>query len=101
MRLPAATLRVLDELGLLDAFLERPHQKMRQVSLVVGDKRVTMADLFGLPERYAFIAFMPQWEFLDFLVGAAEAQSTFTRRRRAEVIGLKWDSGDRVVGIRA
>jgi 2-polyprenyl-6-methoxyphenol hydroxylase-like FAD-dependent oxidoreductase len=95
-----STLRVLDELGLLETFLERPHQKLRRVSLVVGDERVTMADFSGLPERYAFIAFMPQWEFLDFLADAAEALPAFTLRRRHVATGLVRE-GDRVVGVRA
>ena len=95
-----ATLRVLDELGLLDAFLERPHQKMRRVSVVFGDERVTLADFSGLPERYAFIAFVPQWEFLDFLADAAEALPTFTLHRRHAATGLAW-RGDRVGGVQA
>ena len=95
-----STLRVLDELGLLDAFLERPHQKLRHVSAVFGDRRVALADFSGLPERYAFIAFMPQWDFLDFLADAARPLATFTLLRRHRASDLLQD-GERVVGVRA
>ena len=47
-----------------------------------------LGDFSGLPERYAFIAMMPQWEFLDFLVGEAKKLPAFSLRMRAEVTGL-------------
>jgi 2-polyprenyl-6-methoxyphenol hydroxylase-like FAD-dependent oxidoreductase len=94
-----STLRILDELGLLERFLERPHQKLRALSGWFGEQQVRLGDFGGLPERYAFIAMMPQWEFLDFLADEAEALPTFALRRRAEVTGLV-EQGGRVVGVR-
>ena len=61
-----STLRIMDELGLLEAFLERPHERLRALTGWFGGERVQLADFGGLPERYGFIAMMPQWEFLDF-----------------------------------
>ena len=73
-----STLRIMDELGLLDAFLQRPHQRLRAlIGGWFGDERVQLGDFSGLPERYAFIAMMPQWEFLDFLVGEARKLPAF------------------------
>src|SRR5438309_5609152 len=63
-----STLQLMHELGLLDAFLQRPHQEVRELAAVVGGERVTLADFGYLPTRCKFMAFMPQWEFLDFLV---------------------------------
>src|ERR1700753_1387742 len=57
-----STLRLLDELGLLDDFLRRPHQRLEQVGADVAGRRYRIADFRGLPRRYAFIAFMPQWD---------------------------------------
>jgi 2-polyprenyl-6-methoxyphenol hydroxylase-like FAD-dependent oxidoreductase len=94
-----STLRVMDELGLLDAFLERPHQKLEVVGGWFGKDHVQLGDFRGLPERYAFIALMPQWEFLDFLAGEARRLPTFELRMRAEVTALIEVDG-RVAGVR-
>ena len=56
-----STLEVMHELGLLDQFLKLPHQKVRELSGMIGDETVTFADLSHLPTRCHFIAFIPQW----------------------------------------
>jgi len=94
-----STLRIIDELGLLDAFLERPHRKLEVVGGWFGDEHVQLGDFRGLPARYAFIAMVPQWEFLDFIADHAKALPTFTLRMRAEATGLL-EEGGRVVGVR-
>jgi 2-polyprenyl-6-methoxyphenol hydroxylase-like FAD-dependent oxidoreductase len=95
-----STLQVIDELGLLDDFLKRPHQQAQTVSGQVGDQVVTVADFSHLPTRCRFIAFMPQWDFLDFLADHARSYPGFDLRMRAEVTDLIHE-GDRVVGVRA
>jgi 2-polyprenyl-6-methoxyphenol hydroxylase-like FAD-dependent oxidoreductase len=94
-----STLRILDELGLLDAFLERPHQRLEVIGGWFGKQHVQLGDFRGLAPRYAFIAMVPQWEFLDFLVGQARRLPAFTLRMRSEVTGLI-EEDDRVVGVR-
>src|SRR5271157_1719943 len=54
-----STLAVMQELGLLDDFLERPHQEVRQLAAVAGDVEVPIADFTHLPTRCGFIALMP------------------------------------------
>src|SRR5437868_8423205 len=61
-----STLEVMHELGLLDEFLQRPHQEARTLSGVVGDAEVPVADFTHLPTHCKFIALMPQWDFLNF-----------------------------------
>src|SRR4026209_2434996 len=61
-----STLELMHELGLLEEFLKLPHQRGREVASQIGDERVTMGDLRHVPARCKFIAFMPQWDFLDF-----------------------------------
>lgn len=95
-----STLRIMDELGLLDAFLQRPHQRLRSVNGVFGNERVQLGDFSGLPERYAFIAMMPQWEFLDFLAGEARKLPAFSLRMQAEATGLVTETDGRVAGVR-
>ena len=63
-------------------------------------ERVQLGDFSGLPERYAFIAMMPQWEFLDFLVGEAKKLPAFSLRMQAEVTGLLTTADGRVGGVR-
>ena len=53
-----STLQVLDELGLLGAFLQRPHDEVRQLKGVVGGQELVIADFSQL--RHPFIAMMPQ-----------------------------------------
>src|SRR5712671_4534966 len=72
-----STLTVMDELGLLEDFLKRPHQKIYRAQGEIGDTRVQMADFSHLPVKCPFIAFMPQWEFLNFLAEKARALPNF------------------------
>jgi 2-polyprenyl-6-methoxyphenol hydroxylase-like FAD-dependent oxidoreductase len=62
-----STLDVLHELGLLDAFLKRPHQEIRELAGEIGDATVTIADFTHLSTHCRFLALMPQWDFLDLL----------------------------------
>ena len=95
-----STLEILDELGILDEFLKVPHQEVRQLSGQIGDTSLTLADFTHMPTRAKFIAFMPQWDFLNFLAERARVYSAFALQMETEVIGLCFD-GDRVNGVRA
>ncbi|HJP85203.1 MAG TPA: FAD-dependent oxidoreductase [Gemmatimonadaceae bacterium] len=94
-----STLEILDELGILDDFLKVPHQEVRQLSGQIGDTSLTLADFTHMPTRAKFIAFMPQWDFLNFLTERARVYRAFTLQMECEVIGLCFD-GDRVTGVR-
>jgi len=56
-----STLRIFSELGLLGKLLERPHDKVRDLSAYVGGRRFKLADFRGFDRRWTFIAMMPQW----------------------------------------
>src|SRR5215475_8291453 len=60
-----STLENFYELGLLDDFLKRPHQELHHIEAQIGDELLPLADFSHLPTRCKFVAFMPQWEFLD------------------------------------
>ena len=62
-----STLQVMDELGLIDGFLKLPHQRLQRMDGMFGGEKVRIADLGRLDVKYPFIAFMPQWDFLNFL----------------------------------
>jgi 2-polyprenyl-6-methoxyphenol hydroxylase-like FAD-dependent oxidoreductase len=95
-----STLDVMAELGLLEDFLKRPHQEVTTLAGNLGDTLVTVADFTHLPTRCKFLAFMPQWDFLDFLVDEAKRYPGFDLRMQARADDLLWQN-DRVAGVRA
>lgn len=95
-----STLEVMHELGLLDAVLKLPHQKLREIGGIIGDEKVMLADFTHLPTRCGFIAFIPQWDFLEFLADHGKRYPGFHLRMRAEADGLLMD-GDTVTGVQA
>jgi 2-polyprenyl-6-methoxyphenol hydroxylase-like FAD-dependent oxidoreductase len=94
-----STLQNIHELGLLDEFLKRPHQRATKPTAYIGDTPVNIIDLTHVPTLCKFIAFMPQWEFLDFLADHAKSYPTFTLKMNAEVSDLIDDVGT-VRGVR-
>ena len=93
-----STLEVMHELGMLDDLLKLPHQEVRAFSAQAYGELVPIADFSHLPTHCKFIAFMPQWDFLDFLAAKAARYPSFHLRKRAEVVGLVEEAG-RVVGV--
>src|SRR3984957_11417504 len=88
-----STLRVMDELGLLDAFLQRPHSEMRELTARIGDSNITMVDFSHIPGRCKFLAFMPQWDFLDFLAEQGRKYPSFHLEMNAEAKNLIVENG--------
>jgi len=95
-----STLELMHELGLLEEFLKQSHQEVRQLSGVINGQAVPIADFTKLPTRCKFIAFMPQWDFLNFVSSHAKRFSTFHLHMQTEVIDLLFES-KRVTGVRA
>jgi 2-polyprenyl-6-methoxyphenol hydroxylase-like FAD-dependent oxidoreductase len=95
-----STLELMFELGLIDKFLQLPHQKVETVSAQVGAEHLQMADFRRLPTHCKFIALMPQWDFLNFLAEQGKRYKTFDLRMQAEATDLIQENG-RVVGLLA
>jgi 2-polyprenyl-6-methoxyphenol hydroxylase-like FAD-dependent oxidoreductase len=95
-----STLELMYELGLLEAFLKVPHQKIERLSAQIGAERVPMADFTHLPTHCKYVALMPQWDFLNFLAERGKRYKTFDLRVNAEATDLI-EEGGRVVGLRA
>jgi 2-polyprenyl-6-methoxyphenol hydroxylase-like FAD-dependent oxidoreductase len=95
-----STLELMHELGLLEEFLKQPHQEVRELRGVVNGQVVPIADFTRLPTRCKFIAFMPQWDFLNFLSGHAKRFPTFQLHMETEVVDLIFEN-ERVAGVRA
>ncbi len=95
-----STLELMHELGLLDEFLKQPHQEVRELRAVVNGQAAPIADFTKLPTRCKFIAFMPQWDFLNFLSSHAKRFPTFQLHMQTEVVDLLIED-NRVAGVRA
>ena len=95
-----STLELMCELGLLDEFLKQPHQEVRELRAIVNGQTVPIADFTKLPTRCKFIAFMPQWDFLNFLSMNAKEFPSFRLLMQHEVVDLIFDQ-QRVTGVRA
>ena len=94
-----STLEVMHELGLLDRFLQLPHQRTSTFTVTIGAKRVQMADLSTLPVKCPFMAMMPQWDFLNFLAKEGAKYPGFKVLMPAVAQDLLSD-GERSVGVR-
>ncbi len=95
-----STLELMHELGLLEAFLELPHQEVTVLKAWFGDTELTLADFAHLPTHCRFIALMPQWDFLDFLAREARRYPAFRLLMRTEANTVIEEAG-RIVGVRA
>src|SRR3954471_10711497 len=95
-----STLQVMDELGLIDGFLKLPHQQLQKMDGQFGGTSIRISDLSRLNAKYPFIAFMPQWDFLNFLREHGKRFASLKVMMSAEATDLVW-SGDTVVGVKA
>lgn len=95
-----STLELMCELGLLEEFLKRPHQELIELAGQVGADVVKIADFTHLATHCKFLALMPQWDFLNFLVEQGRSYPQFQIKMKAEVTGLIEENG-RITGVRA
>jgi 2-polyprenyl-6-methoxyphenol hydroxylase-like FAD-dependent oxidoreductase len=95
-----STMTVLDELGLLDDFLKRPHSEIVQLDGHIGEDTVTIADFSQIPAKTKFLAIMPQWDFLNFLVEKGKAYGGLRVMMNTEATDVIREDG-RVIGVRA
>ncbi|HEV7598991.1 MAG TPA: FAD-dependent oxidoreductase [Bradyrhizobium sp.] len=95
-----STLQVMDELGLIDGFLKLPHQRLQKMDGRFGGTSIRIADLSRLRVKYPFIAFMPQWDFLNFLRESGKRFPALKVMMNTDATDLIW-SGDTVTGVKA
>ncbi|ALR12133.1 hypothetical protein MYCSP_12675 [Mycobacteroides saopaulense] len=95
-----STLQAMDELGLIDQFLELPHAKAETLPIATDSGQLLFADFRALPGRYRYLAFMPQWDVLDFVASAARRYPGFELLQQVQATELIHE-GEDVVGVRA
>lgn len=94
-----STMEILDQLGILQRFLQRPHNRLYEARGTISGKEYKLGDLRHLDTPAPFIAMMPQWEFLDFLRDEAVAFPGFDLQMNTKVIGFIEEQG-RIAGVR-
>src|SRR5262249_3694723 len=72
-----ATPDLMAELGLLEEFLALPHTEVSELRLGVEGETYGLVDFSRLPTHCRFMAFMPQWDFLNFLADKAKEYPNF------------------------
>lgn len=95
-----STMEVMNELGILDSFLTRPHSEVRTVGAQIGNDVWQVADFGTLNTCCKFIAMMPQWHFLDFIAEEGRKYPGFHLMMSTEAVELVRSSGI-VTGLRA
>src|ERR1700742_3888019 len=83
-----STLELMHELGILEKFLARPHTEVGEIAVDIGKETFVAGDFTPLPTHAKFLVLMPQWDFLDFLLGEAEKYPAFRLMMRTEVTDL-------------
>jgi 2-polyprenyl-6-methoxyphenol hydroxylase-like FAD-dependent oxidoreductase len=94
-----STLTVLDDLGLLEEFLELPHQEVEELTAEIFGEVVTIADFRYLPAPRPFLVLVPQWDFLDFIADQGRKLPNFSLRMGAQAVEVVEEQG-KVVGVR-
>ncbi|GAB2954382.1 FAD-dependent oxidoreductase [Hafnia psychrotolerans] len=95
-----STLEIIWQLGFLDEFLQLPHQRAEKLYGEINGKETTLADFSHLPTQCKFIAFMPQWDFLNFIARKAALLPNFRLIHHAQVLSLIEVQGQ-VTGVMA
>jgi 2-polyprenyl-6-methoxyphenol hydroxylase-like FAD-dependent oxidoreductase len=94
-----STIEIMDELGLADRLLGLPHTRASRLRFRTPRGTATLADFRGLKTRFPYLAFMPQWDFLDFVTDEAGCYPNFRLEMNAEVRELV-EEGGVICGVR-
>jgi 2-polyprenyl-6-methoxyphenol hydroxylase-like FAD-dependent oxidoreductase len=95
-----SVMEILFELGLLEDFLKLPHSEVSRAEGEIGTEKLFLADFSHLKLHCPFIAFIPQWNFLNFIADKAKKYPTFHLLMETEAVDIIKD-GNTVVGVKA
>src|ERR1700730_9514862 len=95
-----STMQIMHELGILEDFLKLPHSEIHSFAAQIGDRSFRIADFSHVPAACRYIAFMPQWDFLNFIADKARRFCALKIIMQAQVTALV-EAGGRVAGVEA
>ena len=93
-----STTMIMQELGLLDDFLKLPHQQISLLNGQFGNTSIRLSDMSRLDTPCPYIAFMPQWDFLNFLDSKGKRFPSLQVLKNTEAVDLIQD-GQRISGV--
>lgn len=93
-----STMEILHQLGMLERFLQRPHNKLREARGTIAGQDLIIGEFRKLKTPAPFIAIMPQWDFLDFLRDEAAVFPAFSLEMESDVADLTFENG-RATGV--
>ncbi len=93
-----STLEAIRELGLLERFLEIPHQKVTSAGAIIGGEALPFADFTHVPAHCRFIALMPQWDLLNFLARHGSGYPGFHLLMEHEATGVTRGENGEITG---
>ncbi|MCD6033343.1 MAG: monooxygenase [Thermomicrobiales bacterium] len=88
-----STMEILAELGLDERFLQLPHSEVSSLTARTPAGLDIDFSFRRLKTRFPFIAFVPQWDFLDFITDEAARYPGFRLLMNAEVVDLIQEHG--------
>ena len=94
-----STLELLQDLGLLERFLQLPHRREEQLLVQFADGLLAIGDFRGL-KPFPFMALAPQWDFLNLLETESRRYPHYSLLMRTEAKALIREGG-RVIGVQA
>ncbi|GAA1027945.1 FAD-dependent oxidoreductase [Virgisporangium ochraceum] len=96
----AATIEILDELGLAEGFLALSPRRVRAVRAHTAGGTMLLADLSRVRTKFPFVAVVPQWDFLSFLAAEAATEPGFRLLMGAAATDLVTNDDGVVEGVR-
>ena len=94
-----STMEILYELGLLEEFLKLPHNETRQMAGHISGNEVIIADFSRLHVHCPYIAFIPQWDFLNFMAEKGKIFPKFHLLMETEATDIIWQ-GEKSIGLK-
>jgi 2-polyprenyl-6-methoxyphenol hydroxylase-like FAD-dependent oxidoreductase len=89
----AATMEVLDEIGLAERFLSLSPRRVRRVNATTPAGTMVLADLGLVRTKFPFVAVVPQCDFLAMLTAEAARFPGFRLMMGAEATGVVLEGG--------
>ncbi|MBL0885062.1 FAD-dependent oxidoreductase [Myceligenerans indicum] len=94
-----STLEVLDDLGLSGRFDRLRYRKVTSLNVPLGGDLTPIEAFAGMRVKFPYIAFVPQWDFLDLLAEEARRHPTFTLHMSTPVTDVVERAG-KIAGVR-
>jgi 2-polyprenyl-6-methoxyphenol hydroxylase-like FAD-dependent oxidoreductase len=98
--LQPSTLKMLNDIGLLEYILEQPHNRIEKGGIYSSGKRIMNFTMGDLSEEYPYAIQMAQATFIEALLAEAKKYPNFSILMNAHVKDLLKDEDNKVIGVK-